>query len=51
MAIDFDILVVCLFRLFARGYVAISQRLKIRNKGLPSYVYEVSSQNSKEVIQ
>lgn len=40
-----------LFRLFARGYVAISQRLKIRNKGLPSYVYEVSSQNSKEVIQ
>ncbi len=40
-----------LFKLFAWGYIATSKRLNIRNKGLPLYVYEISSQNSKEVIQ
>jgi len=40
-----------LFRLFARGYVAMTHRLKLRNKGLPLYVYEISNQNSKEVIR
>lgn len=40
-----------LFRVFAWFYVMFTHALQIRHKGLPFYVYEISIQHSKEVIQ